>query len=257
MVLHILVPPEVRWHPPGKAPAAIRWRLSTNELRRRRRKGRRLGWSAKPSRLALLAHWRPVARRCAPPPLAPLIARPRTDACARTVLRQCEALLRQLLRRRRRALGLSRGELRRLADWFDSDSLRAAPECSAPALAFVLASMYWCGCCHPRSLLIAPLHPPTGLVRWLTRFCVQEQVDQGQQLLERLVLEEQRIDRFANALMLRIQAMTARHGRGAVMLPDLLRVAETVDLLEGGSITTPRYEESRTCVRARPRKAHP
>ena len=42
---------------------------------------------------------------------------------------------------------------------------------------------------------------------------------------------------LANALMLRIQAMTARHGRGAVMLPDLLRVAETVHLHEGGSDT--------------------
>lgn len=238
MVLHILVPPEVRWNPPDKAPAAFRWRLFTNELRRRRRKGRMLGWSAKPSRSALLAHWQPVARRCAPPPSPPLIARPRADACARTLLRQCEALLRQLLRRRRRALGLSRGELRRLADGFDSDSLRAAPACSAPALAFVLASMYWCGCCHPRSLFIAPLHPPTGLVRWLTRFCVQEQVDQGQQLLERLTLEVQRIDLFADVLMRRIQAMTARHGRGVVLLPDLLRVAESVNLSEGGSITT-------------------
>jgi len=250
MVLHILVPPTVRWHPPDKAPAAIRWRLFTNELCRRRRTGRRLGWSAKPSRSAMVAHWLPVARRCAPPPLAPLMARPRADACARTVLMQCEALLRQLLRRRRRALGLSRGELRRLAHGFDSGSLRAAPECSAPALAFVLSSMYWCGCCDPRSLFIAPLHPPTGLVRWLTGFCVQEQVDQGQQLLERLVLHEQRIDCFANALMLRIQAMTARHGRGAVLLPDLLKIAETVDINECGSITTCLHEESRTCVRA-------
>lgn len=238
MVLHILVPPEVRWNPPANASAAIRRRLFTGELRRGRRKGRSLGWSAKPSRSALLAHWQPVARRCAPPPSPPLIARPRADACARTLLRQCEALLRQLLRRRRRALGLSRGELRRLADGFDSDSLRAAPACSAPALAFVLASMYWCGCCHPRSLFIAPLHPPTGLVRWLTHFCVQEQVDQGQQLLERLTLEVQRIDLFADVLMRRIQAMTARHGRGVVLLPDLLRVAESVNLSEGGSITT-------------------
>lgn len=106
------------------------------------------------------------------------------------------------------------------------------------------------GCCHPRSLFIAPLHPPTGLVRWLARFSVQEQVDQGLQLLERLVLEVQRIDRFANALMLRIQGMTARNGRGAVLLPDLLRIAESVDLHEGGSITTRQREESRTCVRA-------
>ena len=238
MVLHILVPPEVRWHPPDQASPAIRWRVFIGEWRRGRCKGGRLRWSANRSRPALHAHWLPVARRCAPPPLASLVPGPLTDACARTVLRQCEALMRQLLRRRRRALGLSRGELLRLANGFDSDSLRAAPACSTQALAFVLASMYWCGCCHPRSLFIAPLHPPTGLVRWLTRFCVQEQVDHGQQLLERLVLEEQRIDRFANALMLRIEAMTARNDRGMVLLPDLLRVAESVDLHESGSITT-------------------
>ena len=70
------------------------------------------------------------------------------------------------------------GKLPRLADGFDSDSLRAAPTCSAPALAFVLASMYWSGCRHPRSLFVAPLRPATGLVRWLSRFCVQEQVDE-------------------------------------------------------------------------------
>lgn len=257
MVLHILVPPEVRWHATNKAPAAARRRLFTNELRRQRRKDRGLRWSAKPPRLALLAHWLPVARRSAPPPLEPLIATPRADACARTVLRQCEALLRQLLRRRRRALGLSRGELRRLADGFDIGSLRAAPECSAPALAFVLASMYWCGCCHPRSLFIAPLHPPTGLVRWLARFCVQEQVDQGQQVFERLVLEVQRIDHFANALVPRIQAMTARHRRGAVLLPDLLKIAESVDLHEGGSITTLTDGKSMTYVHGHHRKAPP
>ena len=60
----------------------------------------------------------------------------------------------------------------------------------------------------------------------------------GQQLLERLVLEEQRIDRFANALMLRIEAMTARNDRGMVLLPNSLRVAESVDLHKSGSITT-------------------
>ena len=121
------------------------------------------------------------------------------------MLRQCEPLLRQLLRRRRRALGLSRGELTRLASGFDSNNLRTSRASSASALAFVLASMHWCGCSHPRSLFMAPLHPPTGLVRWLTNFSVQDQVDQRQQLLERLALEEQRIDRFANALAVQLQ----------------------------------------------------
>ncbi len=251
MALHILVPPEVRWHATANASAEIRWRLFTDELRRRRLKASRRRWSPKPTRSALLARWLPVARRCAPPPLSPLIARPRAHASARTLLKQCEALLRQLLLRRRRAMGLSSGEIRRLANQFDSDSLCTAPACSAPALAFVLASMYWSGCSHPRSLFMPPLHPLTGLVRWLTRFCVQDQVDQGQQLLERLVLEVHRIDCFASALMLQIQTTAARRGRGAVLLPDLLRVAESVDLKEGGSITTLRDGKSRSYVRVR------
>ena len=115
--------------------------------------------------------------------------------------------------------------------------------------------MYWCGSSHPRSLFMAPLHPPIGLVRWLTRFCVQEQVDQGQQLLERLVLEVQRIDLFADVLMRRLQAMTARHRRGVVLLPDLLKVAESVDLYEGGSVTTLSAGKSMAYVLGHHRKA--
>jgi hypothetical protein len=108
--------------------------------------------------------------------------------------------------------------------------------------------MHWFGCSHPCSLFMAPMHPPTGLVRWMTYYTVQEQVDQGQQLLERLSLEVRRIDCFANALVLRILAMNPRHGRGVVLLPDLLKTAESADLNESGSFTTLRDQESMTYV---------
>lgn len=136
----------------------------------------------------------------------------------------------------------------RLADSFDGNTLRAAPHSSAPALAFALASMHWTGCSHPRSLFIAPMHPPTGLIRWMTHFTVQEQVDQGQQLLERLSLEVRRIECFANALVMRILAMSPRHGRGVVLLPDLLKITESDDLDESGSFTTLPDQKSMTYV---------
>jgi len=248
MVLPILVPPAICWHPPDNASADIRRQFFTAKRSRNRRKVRKLCLSTPGLRRALIAHWLPVAKRCVPPPLATLIHRARADTCPRTVLRQCEAMLRQLLRRRRRALGLTHGELTRLAASFDGNTLRAAPSSSAPALAFVLASMHWFGCSHPRSLFMAPMHPPTGLIRWMTHFTVQEQVDQGQQLPERLSLEVRRIECFANALVTQILAMTPRHSRGAVLLPELLKIAESDDLNESGSFTTLPDQKSMTYV---------
>ena len=56
-------------------------------------------------------------------------------------------------------------------------------------LAALLCAMYWRGCRHPLALDAAPLHPPTALVRWLSRFTVQHQVDHGRQILDALVAE--------------------------------------------------------------------
>ncbi|HSW19127.1 MAG TPA: hypothetical protein VLJ86_18050 [Ramlibacter sp.] len=149
----------------------------------------------------------------------------RTSAGCRNLLAQCEALLRQLLRRRREALRLSRSDLAHVAAEFNGNTLRTPARCAA-AIAFVLAGMYWGGSRHPLSLFATPLHPPTGLLRWLTRFSVQDQVDHGQLLLTRLAQEEQRMFEFALRLTERIDAMTGNRDRGLVMLPELLRLAE-------------------------------
>jgi len=62
-------------------------------------------------------------------------------------------------------------------------------------LAALLCAMYWRGCRHPLALGTAQLHPPTALVRWLSRFTVQQQVDHGRQILDALVAEKVRVHR--------------------------------------------------------------
>jgi hypothetical protein len=91
---------------------------------------------------------------------------------------------------------------------------------------------YWSGCRHPLFLFAQPLHPPTGLVRWLSSFTVKDQVDHGRLLLARLADEEQRMFDFAMTLTERIDAMTANRDRGFVLLPELLKLAESQDLSE-------------------------
>ena len=149
----------------------------------------------------------------------------RANLAGRNLLARCEALLRQLLRRRRRRLGISVGELMRGAAGYDGCMLRA-PMPSLAATAFLLVSMYWCGCRHPAALFMVPLHPPTGLVRWLAGFTVQDQVDRGQLLLARLAEEEQRIFDFAQRLVAKMAAMGTSRCSGILLLPELLKIAE-------------------------------
>lgn len=97
---------------------------------------------------------------------------------------------------------------------------------SLAAAAFLLTSMYWCGSRHPAALFMVPLHPPTGLVRWLAAFTVQDQVDRGQLLLARLAEEEARIFCCAQRLIEQMAAMGTSHRSGILLLPELLKIAE-------------------------------
>jgi hypothetical protein len=110
------------------------------------------------------------------------------------------------------------------------------------ALAYVMALMHWRGCSIPGFLLRRPLHPPTGLVRWLSSFSVIDQVDNGQLLLEQLVLEEARIFAHSLAIVRTMQRMkSARSPPVVVLLPELLSApgaSEASKMTRGGNITT-------------------
>jgi hypothetical protein len=238
MVLPILVLPAAHWHGvDGLRPVERNRPAELLKDRRRLETGPRWrAMSRQRHRAALMSHWAWTAARCAPTPLPPLVAERRAsvgcrdllaqcEGLLRQLLAQCEGLLRQLLRRRRETQGLPRSDLVHVATEFDGMTLRA-PVRSVAANAFVLASMYWDGCRHPLSLFAAPLHPPTGLVRWLTGFSVQDQVEHGRLLLVQLAQEEQRMFEFALRLMTRMDAMTVNRDRGLVLLPELLKIAQ-------------------------------
>lgn len=249
MVLPILLLPATQWSnatPPE--PTARNRPFHLSERAQRRSCPRRQQAAPLPYRAALLNHWRLVAVLCAPPALEPLKQTSRSSAGCRNLLAQCESLLRQLLRRRRDRLGLSGHDLARVALAFDGQTLRA-PAGPTATIAFLLASMYWEGCRHPLSLFASPLHPPTGLVRWLAGFTVQEQVERGRLLLILLAREEDRMFGFAHRLTAKIDGMTVSRNRGLVLLPELLRLAEKPRINQRDSFTTHGHEESRTYER--------
>jgi hypothetical protein len=75
-------------------------------------------------------------------------------------------------------------------------------------------------------------------------FTVQDQVDHGQLLLTRLAQEEQRIFKFVLRLTTHMDGVTANRARGFVLLPELLKVAETPDTGQRDGVTTFANERS-------------
>lgn len=140
------------------------------------------------------------------------------------LLRDCEQLLRALSHRSRRGLHTKQRQgLLRITNSFLADTSEVrVTRTDLPALSWLLAAMYWRGFRHPAALNCAPLHPPTGLLRWLMGFTVQQQVDQRRQVLDLLVKEsgqvEQRSWAVASALVRRIKC----HSGLVVLLPELL-----------------------------------
>jgi hypothetical protein len=247
MVLPILVLPAALWHS-VEASQPIERNRPVDLFKTKQRMDAGPRWQPSTEqrhRAKLLRHWMWTAAQCAPAPLPPMVVETRASAGGRNLLSQCEALLRHLARRRRDALGLSRNELVQVATGFDGHTLRV-PSRSVAAHAFVMSSMYWDGHRHPLALFAPPLHPPTGLVRWLMSFTVQDQVDHGQSLLTQLAREEQRMFEFALRLTTRIDALTANRARGLVLLPELLKVAETPNVGQRDGFTTSTHEESTT-----------
>ena len=189
-------------------------------------------------RAALVRHRVPLAVRTRPAPGPGIQRLERTNTSPHDLLQRCEALLRQLLRHRQRELGIKRRAIAQVAQSFSLHRCEAGG--LTDALAFVLSAMYWRGCSVPSFLKAAPMHPATGLVRWLASFSVIDQVDCGRQLFDLLALEEARIFCHAHELVSRLHRMAAKHSRGAIaLLPELL-LPELSSIPKNGSRLLPR-----------------
>jgi hypothetical protein len=57
-----------------------------------------------------------------------------------------------------------------------------ASDLAADAAAWALFAMYWCVANHPAALFNKSLHPPTGLVRWISQFHVAQQRTQVREI---------------------------------------------------------------------------
>lgn len=192
------------------------------------RQGRFVEPTSPAIRVALLAR---SQRRCTswtrPPPLVPVAWRSRTSSDFHTLLRDAASVLNSLMQRRLRGLGLGPGMLTALASSFNAHRWRLKVEAAQQeALVLLLCIMYWRGCRHPEALDSTPLHPPTALVRWLSRFTVQRQVDHGRQILEALVAEETRVHEFASELVRRMLPKRGAPSKWVALLPDLLKAVE-------------------------------
>jgi len=219
----------------GFAPAQRRfaWRPSTRlqeapQCSRPPRQGRFAEPTSRAIRAALLARWqRRSAAWARPPPVEPIQWRSRTGSDIRTLLSDAESLLKCLQRRRCSAMNIRPRMLTALARGFDAQRWRLMVAADQrETLAALLCAMYWRGCRHPLALGTAQLHPPTALVRWLSRFTVQQQVDHGRQILDALVAEEARVHDFALHLVHRMLPQRGAQSRWVALLPDLLRCIE-------------------------------
>lgn len=181
-------------------------------------------------RQALLERWQ---RRCVvwtrPQASVAIAWRPRTSSGLRTLLWDAGSVLNSLLRRRRKRMGIRPRALTALASTFDSQRWRLRVDAHQhAALAMLLCTMYWRGFRHPASLESTPLHPPTTLVRWLSRFTVQQQADHGRQILDALIAEEARVHAWASELVRRMLPERGAASRWIALLPELLKRVEQI-----------------------------
>jgi hypothetical protein len=177
-----------------------------------------------------VAHW--SARGSTldkPPPLPESPWSPRTASTYRHLMRDVEVLLQQILRRREISANASPRAVSAITATFDSSTWRVKVDpVQRDALVCLMISMYWRGCRHPAALYGPTLHPPTALIRWLSRFTVQQQVDHGRQILRLLAEEELRVHEFANSVVEQLPYETAGATCAVALLPDVLRTIEPV-----------------------------
>ncbi|CAN7778919.1 hypothetical protein LJR296_007862 [Cupriavidus necator] len=86
------------------------------------------------------------------------------------------------------------------------------------AAAWLLAAMHWNGCRHPNALWCKPLHPLTGVVRWLSGFDVVEQHEHSREILTKLAERVGWVEGQSRQL---VAVMKAKR-RVVALLPELL-----------------------------------
>ena len=239
MLLPILVPQPYElallglriW--PAPTQRRFRWRLSEHVYSRPVKQQRTCHEHPKaPGSAALrdelMRHWR---RRCAawpqPPPPALIEWCSRRCSDFRTLLSDAELTLKSLMRRRRRTESIHARTLSALAKTFDIHRWRLNVDAAQPeALAVLLCIMYWRGFRNPAYIDAASRHAATGLVRWLSRFTVRQQLDHGRQILSALAAEEARVNAFALQLARRMVGLRGPSPRRVTLLPNLLKRVE-------------------------------
>lgn len=100
------------------------------------------------------------------------------------LLATCEWLLRRRLRQDWALLESGgRAQVLTLVNQFKRDTpVVEATALPADAAAWTLFAMYWCGASHPAALFNKSLHPPTGLVRWISQFHIDQQRTQVREI---------------------------------------------------------------------------
>lgn len=143
-------------------------------------------------REVLIASWRAIIRLppvktigCRTlPEYTPVKTAPSLTGGKINLLQTCEWLLRRQLRQDWAQLpGAGRAQV---LTWITQVS-RDAPVVRATALAadaaaWTLFAMYWCGTSHPAALFNRSLHPPTGLVPWISQFHIDQQAQKAREI---------------------------------------------------------------------------
>lgn len=85
----------------------------------------------------------------------------------RDALEVCELVAMATLRRWSRELRCNGRQIYAIARSCDASMGVLVGLLDRDAMAWMLQAMYWKGLSHPMSLTVAPLHPPTGVQKWL------------------------------------------------------------------------------------------
>jgi len=178
----------------------------------------------------LIRHWRELLgvpapnanrRRCKAPALNIWTSQVVAGGDSSGLLHDGEHLTRLLLRRAWANLPRRQRRLiRRAVRCFDPNkpAIKVAAT-QIDAAAWLLAAMHWNGCRHPNALWCKPLHPLTGVVRWISSFDVVEQHEHSREILTKLAERVGWVERRSRRLV----AVMRADRQVVALLPELLQ----------------------------------